>query len=299
MNKHNDIIIIGAGIAGLLLAQKLKGQGIETLILEKSRGVGGRIATRRIEDLGFDHGASYVPTYSECLDVVEKAQLTHKMKFTPAGVFFDGGMNQLPKSLAANLTIIREQRVLKISRSDDLWTLQTESQDTFTAKKIILTAPLPQAFELLKANGLSSTYDREISFVEYRKCLMGLFAVDRPLDNLFEHLTSSPSFLFMKERSLHPRGLVVHASDYFAENHYDLPDEELLPIIKTYAQDYLGTAFQTTASELKRWRFGLPKRVLPYPFLEYAESLFLIGDAFQNPGIQGSVLSAIALSRSL
>ena len=299
MNKHNDIIIIGAGIAGLVLAQKLKGQGVETLILEKSRGVGGRVATRRIEDLGFDHGASFMPTYSECLDVVEKAHLTHKMRFTTAGVFFDGGMNQLPKSLAANLNVLRDQRVLRISRSEGIWSLQTESQESFTARKVILTAPLPQAIELLKANGLSSSFDREIGFVEYRKCLMGLFAVQDPLNELIEKTPASPTFLFMKERSLHPRGLVVHASDYFAENYYDLPDEDLLGIIKSYAQDYLGTALATTASELKRWRYGLSKNVLPYPYLEYAESLYLIGDAFQNPGIQGSVLSAIALSRSL
>ncbi len=56
--KHFDNIIIGAGLAGLHLCSHLKKD--ETLIIEKSRGVGGRMATRRINDLPVDHGVQYI-----------------------------------------------------------------------------------------------------------------------------------------------------------------------------------------------------------------------------------------------
>ena len=54
------VAIIGAGLTGLLISQRLNSAGIITTIFDKSRGVSGRIATRRVEieghTLRFDHG---------------------------------------------------------------------------------------------------------------------------------------------------------------------------------------------------------------------------------------------------
>jgi len=43
-----DAIVIGAGISGLLCATQMKAAGLSTLVLDKGRGVGGRMATRRM-----------------------------------------------------------------------------------------------------------------------------------------------------------------------------------------------------------------------------------------------------------
>jgi phytoene dehydrogenase-like protein len=42
-----DAIVIGAGISGLAAATELAKAGCRTIVLEKSRGIGGRMATRR------------------------------------------------------------------------------------------------------------------------------------------------------------------------------------------------------------------------------------------------------------
>lgn len=56
-----SIAIIGAGIAGLACADALRAQGWQPVIFEKSRGIGGRVATRRsCRGWQFDHGAQYV-----------------------------------------------------------------------------------------------------------------------------------------------------------------------------------------------------------------------------------------------
>ncbi len=53
-----DVLIIGTGMAATALASKLAGKARVTLI-EKSRGFGGRMATRRRESFEFDHGAQF------------------------------------------------------------------------------------------------------------------------------------------------------------------------------------------------------------------------------------------------
>jgi len=58
MSKY-DVLVIGAGISGLLCATQLQAAGLSTLVLDKGRGVGGRMATRRIGDTTFDHGAQF------------------------------------------------------------------------------------------------------------------------------------------------------------------------------------------------------------------------------------------------
>ena len=58
------IAVIGAGMAGLACAQELLRADAKVTVFERSRGLGGRLATRRQGDLAFDHGAQFVTARS-------------------------------------------------------------------------------------------------------------------------------------------------------------------------------------------------------------------------------------------
>ncbi|CAN0525952.1 unnamed protein product, partial [Scytosiphon promiscuus] len=49
------IAIIGAGLAGLAAGRALAETGMTPVIFEKSRGLGGRLATRRMDFGPIDH----------------------------------------------------------------------------------------------------------------------------------------------------------------------------------------------------------------------------------------------------
>ena len=56
-----DVLIIGGGMAGLTAASELQGAGCRVLVLDKGRGVGGRLASRRIGALTAMRRASSLP----------------------------------------------------------------------------------------------------------------------------------------------------------------------------------------------------------------------------------------------
>ena len=60
-----DTLIIGSGLAGLSAANRLTAQGLSVTVIDKGRGVGGRLAARRIGDAVFDHGAQFFTARSE------------------------------------------------------------------------------------------------------------------------------------------------------------------------------------------------------------------------------------------
>ena len=54
------VLVIGAGIAGLAAARKLKNNGFNVIVLEAQDKIGGRLRTNRSLGIAFDEGASWI-----------------------------------------------------------------------------------------------------------------------------------------------------------------------------------------------------------------------------------------------
>ena len=67
--------VIGAGMAGVACARTLLQAGHRVSVFEKSRGFGGRMATRSTEFGGFDHGAQYFTVRDSRFARVQKPQV--------------------------------------------------------------------------------------------------------------------------------------------------------------------------------------------------------------------------------
>jgi predicted NAD/FAD-dependent oxidoreductase len=59
------VVVAGAGVAGLGAGRRLQDEGHSVVLLDKGRGPGGRISTRRRGDVSFDHGAQYFTARNE------------------------------------------------------------------------------------------------------------------------------------------------------------------------------------------------------------------------------------------
>lgn len=56
VDREADVIVVGAGIAGLSCAVKLQQSGVRPLLLEASDGVGGRVRTDVVDGFLLDRG---------------------------------------------------------------------------------------------------------------------------------------------------------------------------------------------------------------------------------------------------
>lgn len=76
MAQSHDIIVVGAGLAGLAAARQLSEHGIDVLVLETADDVGGRVRTDEVDGLLLDRGFQlYNPAYPEAARVLDHAAL--------------------------------------------------------------------------------------------------------------------------------------------------------------------------------------------------------------------------------
>lgn len=276
--RDEEIVIVGAGLTGLKLAQSLKSVGKSCLLIEKSRGLGGRIATRRIDDWGLDHGASFLFYSQHFEDFLNLSQ--ELVLHSSRGFYLAGGMNRLAKVLATDLHILKNQRAQIIEPHGSRWKIQTEEGLNLLCDKLVITAPLPQALQLLESNKLQ--IPAGLRAIQYKKALI-LLAVFKHLPEEFESFTHEDHLIYlMRERKLHPRGVVMHLSDEMSEIAFEKSDEEILKLMLEVIQSSKLKNLELEKTELKKWRYSEPHTLHPNPYAEILPGLFLTGDGFSG-----------------
>ncbi len=91
-----DVLIVGAGLAGLSCARRLHQEGVHFQVLEGSDGLGGRVRTDRLEGFQLDRGFQVFQTaYPEARRVLDYQALGLKAFAPGALVFFDGRLHRL------------------------------------------------------------------------------------------------------------------------------------------------------------------------------------------------------------
>lgn len=211
-----DIAVIGAGIAGLVCAQQLTQAGYSVVVVEKSRGLGGRVATRRLYDTRADHGACYLKPKGELLQSFVKSLSQHNIVEVWTDTFYQlpanshlpvknsgspcyiapAGMSAIAKFLAQDLDILLKERVIAIeSTSENTWRLITASGSNtsgskeLTTKALVVAIPAPQAVMLLEPLSNSivhRTFLDRLRSVDFHPCISVMAGYNSNLELLPE-----------------------------------------------------------------------------------------------------------------
>jgi hypothetical protein len=172
MKKNAEVIIIGAGIAGLTAAKLLKKAGHSVLVLEASDGVGGRVRTDEADGFLLDRGFQvFLTAYPEAKQLLDYDAL-ELCKFDPGALMLnkDGITNmgdpiRQPISLISTLlspagTFADKLRMLRLK-----FKLGRKTIDNIFAEPEITT------IEYLKREGFSPTILNQF----FRPFMTGIF----------------------------------------------------------------------------------------------------------------------------
>lgn len=176
------LAIIGAGIAGLACASRLARAGFAPIIFDKGRGIGGRMATKRIDQMRFDHGAQYVTAhddrFAEVLSELQTQGAAAKWDDGSDRSRFVGvpGMSGLPRALSAGLDVRQLAQVSAVRSDAAGWTVQID-EELHHFDQVVITVPAPQLAGLL---GQDHPFVAQAADVRFAPCLTLMAAIDAP-----------------------------------------------------------------------------------------------------------------------
>ena len=215
-----SVAIVGAGLSGLSCAHALLAQGVKVTVFDKSRGVSGRMSTRRGDGWQADHGAQYftarhpdfIAEVARWMDAGVAARWTPRLAVLGGDAPTQPPAHSQPSQplhrhvgtprmtspsqwLADRLaaTSLHTQHTVNALRRDDTgWALGTAEHDWLDARfdAVLLAVPSPQAEALLRQGVANPEAVAPFADVAASVTMRGSWALmlrfDAPLDLPFD-----------------------------------------------------------------------------------------------------------------
>src|SRR5882724_6990628 len=263
----NTTIIVGAGLSGLLLARALVDRGASVMVLEKGREVGGRMATKRVRESVFDHGAQFFTVSDARFNgiVADWSQrgLVFPWPGCPHRWLGKPSMAAIPKALSADLEILRDHKVTSAMRAGEGWEMAIEGHGLLHAERLLLTLPLPLSLAILQAGDVVLPPNaNDLGAIGYDPCLALLVALagesTLPVDGILVDRGAIRWIADNSKKGISRTGLgavTIHATTGFSRAHYGKPEVEITKLLLQEAQTWFGES-PIVATSLQRFKFS-------------------------------------------
>jgi len=309
-----DVLIVGTGIAALAAAERLHSAGKSVVLVDKARGVGGRMATRRLSEGNCDHG---VPSFR--VEGEDFRHATHPwLKEGVAKTWTRGagiadivgtpGMTAIAKAMARPLPSVHlDAKIDKLSVHDNHWTAEGVGR-RYVTRSVLLSPPVPQTLALLDTGsvGLVLSDSATLQAIRYWPTFVVLarFACDYALPApgwvSFEKHAKLLTIVDDRRKGASPIATAtIRSTADYAEKHFEKSDEAVLAELLAAAAPHLsGPPVET---EIHRWRFATVREgaAPPWLLLKGTPPAYCIGDAFGGGSIEGAWRSGRAAAEHL
>lgn len=313
-------VVLGAGMAGLAAARVLHQAGRDVTVIDKGRGVGGRLATRRIGEGVFDHGAQFFTVRGdEFRALIDEAIAAGVVTEWCRGFSENdgypryscpGGMTALAKWMAAGLHVQTSVHAMSVSGvPNGIGFFDDEGHVLVSADDAVITAPVPQMLALFDNGHWKLGHDlaSELKSVSYF-ATVGLLALVDGQANVPEpggaQYDAGP-FTFVadnRRKGVSSVGaLTFHADHAWSLSRYEDPENDVHDELLRLAQPWIGDA-SVIDSQLKKWRYAGPVKPLPdrtRVTVAGGARIALAGDAFGGPKVEGAFNSGVAAAHAL
>jgi hypothetical protein len=335
MARAPDVVVVGAGVCGLACAQALSAGGLEPLLLERGRGVGGRCATRRIAGQPLDFGVAFLHGRDADFLAALRAVPATVLEGWPSEIHGTGrpcqpdafapgerrlayaeGLTAFPKHMARGLAVRLGAQVVRMEVTSGAIALCLEDGGRVETGKVVLAIAPEQALDLLATLAGPPPELRSaaavLQMIRSHACLavLGTYPGDapRPTWHVSYPETSAVVQIVSHDSSKRPGGsslaLVVQAHAAWSRRHLDDPawPEALL---REAASLHGAWVARPAAVESHRWRFARGDRdaELSAPLwlrLPSGACLGVAGDRFApGGGVEAAWLSGRRLAERI
>jgi predicted NAD/FAD-dependent oxidoreductase len=304
--EKKSVAVIGAGMAGIGAARLLADAGFRAVVFDKSRGMGGRCATKRWEGHSVDHGAQYftmrdadfsrtvrLACGGDLLEIQSPIVDAAGLELPSEGRFFNGkGNSRLARALAEGLDV---RTGVTIEAVED----RRVGGEEFDL--ILSTAPWPQTAKLAGISGSENPY---------APCLAGLFLYEGELVGVtaarYAISDRSGHALAWSACENHKPGrigegftvMVVHASEEFSRAR--LEDDPAIWVADLRALmeerwEIPSSAFR--AVHPHRWRYARISQKMEIPALP--EAWHFAGDLLTESRVESAWLAGRAAAAQI
>jgi len=301
--------VVGAGIAGIACARALAAAGVDVVVHERSRAVGGRMASRRVAGRVVDTGAQYFTAagdsfrgvaggwlerglareWTDTLDVYDGGT-RQPSKSGPMRWAAPGGLRSLVRDLAEGLDVRLDGSVTDVGPGPTV--------DGAAYDAVVLAMPDPQALRLLHPALVDVR--EQLAGRDWEPQLALLTGFARRTWDLDAAFVNGDEVLSVVADDGARRGdlapvLVAHSTVAFATRHLHDP-AAATPSMVAALRGLLGLKEPDWAL-VHRWGFATPARPRDAPCWVGSDRVGLCGDGWGTPKVENAWASGDALGQ--
>lgn len=318
-----EVAVVGAGMAGLSCARRLAESGMRVTVFDKSRGAGGRMATRRVEDpdagaFGFDHGAQYFTAHTPAFQQAVAGWVADGVVQPWAGRLVASDeqgltsvasqpryvgvprMSAIGRHLLGNLAFCPEHRLMECQYDGQYWHLQFEAQPTIQAKALVLALPAPQVVDLLE---ISHPFYADAVLQDMLPSWTLMLHCAAPVEVAFDGCFVNSGILSWiarnnsKPERSSSEAWVIHASRAWSQAHVDAPRDWVAEQLLAAFIQVVGQPVQVAQHWVHRWLYALASEALTVGcWYEPAQQFGIAGDWLNGSRVEGAWLSGQQLA---
>ncbi|MFO0230331.1 FAD-dependent oxidoreductase [Gemmatimonas sp.] len=316
MPSAPSVLVVGAGVSGLACARTLTDHGFSVTVLEKGRGVGGRLSTRREGAWRFDHGAPLMHFGdARTRRFVQSWEQDGYLAALGDAHTGRGAMSTWPKHLAADLTVktgVQVQQLVQGQHAGARWQVQDQHGVTHTADVLVLAIPAPQAVALL--GGAPPSALMALQEVRMAPCWSTMVVFDAPPPVRLTEQLRAGELTWADERVVRCVAMtalpgrptadawVAQASATWSRAQLERAAEEICAEVTPVLCAHLETAGTVLHAASHRWRYARTEQGVDSPCLwSAAQGVGACGDfamAFPQAAsdVERAWLSGVAMA---
>ena len=296
-------------MAGLACAEGLVQRGHDVVLLDKGRGPGGRMSTRRLQtsrgEAHFDHGAQYFTVrdqgfLSQVQDWISKGVVA---PWPAAGTDAYVGvpaMNAPVRQMAARHTVHWSTLVTEVQPLGLGWHLSVENGDPFEVDLVVIATPAEQTAALLA--GVAPELAARARAATSEPCWTLMLAFSEPIAEARDCFTGNDVIGWAARNSAKPGRTgpecwVIQATPDWSRLHLEShPDEIVLELTAAFSSAIDAALPASIGLAAHRWRFARSAAEGSGAILDRDRCLGVCGDWLIGPRVEAAWVSGAGLA---